>query len=1095
VPLRAVLFDLDGVLTDTASVHFRAWKETFDALLKGRPVAGGESFRDFSRGDYLGFVDGKPRYEGVASFLAARGIDLPPGEPSDPPEAETVCGVGNRKNRRFGELLERDGAQVFAGSVRLLEALADAGIACAVVSSSRNARPILERAGLNGFAAAVVDGVAAARRGLAGKPEPETFLTAAADLGVPPARAVVVEDALSGVEAGARGGFGLVLGVTRGVPPDELLAAGADRVVADLAEVSLDDLTGWFEDELPRDLWRLVWHGFDPARERTVEALTTVGNGVFATRGAVEEAWFGEVAVRTKDEPGVGYPGTYAAGVYDRQPSPVHGRAEHEDLVNLPNWLPVRCRLGDGPWLDGFTAEIARQRRELDLRTGVLRREALLRDAGGREVEIVSERFVSRADPRRAALRWRVTPCGFRGAFTVRAALDGSIENLGVPRYRDLTSKHLEVLTTEADGEEARLVARTFQSGHRIALTARHRFRLEGQPVSGVRPWVTDTAAGGEVTVELGEGETLEVEKLVTFQVERSPAGPPSATVPPPDPGEEEPSRSPLYPEGGRGRPPSGPRGDRGGIFPGEDSYEGVAAAHRTACARLWERADLEIEGDRRVQKLVRFALHHLLVTAGPVAGPSGELTAPDLDAGIPGRGLHGEGYRGHVFWDELYILPVYLAWFPEVARSVLLYRLRRLDAARALARSEEGLPGALYPWQSGSDGGEETPAVHLNPRSGTWDPDLSRRQRHVSLAVAVNLLRYVETTGDEAFLLGEGKTPGAAEAVLEIARFWGAKAQRDEATGRWSIHGVMGPDEFHERYPGTEEGGLTDNAYTNVLAAWLLGKMPELLARLPADARDELSRRLELGEDELARWREVASGLTVPASEDGVIEQFAGFFELDELDWEGLRREHGPGDQAVARLDRILKARGDSPDRVQAIKQADVLMLFYVLSPEELGETLERLGFRHARDPELLARNFDTYEPRTSHGSTLSALVHGRLAWRLGREEPAMRFFRQTLEADYDDVQGGTTAEGIHTGAMAGAVLWVLEDFAGLDLRGEEPVVRPAPTAKVPSHLHRITCRFQHRGRRYRLVAGPEGVEELAIISPDRPTPPRNPV
>lgn len=1063
VPLRAVLFDLDGVLTDTASLHFQAWKEIFDALLKRRPPAGGEDSWDFSRDDYLTYVDGKPRYEGVASFLAARGIDLPPGEPSDPPEAETVCGVGNRKNRRFGELLDRDGAKVFPGSVGLLEALADAEIACAVVSSSKNARRILQRAGLDVFAATVVDGTDAARRNLAGKPEPETFLAAAADLGIPPARAAVVEDALSGVEAGARGGFGLVIGVARGVPPDDLLAAGADRVVADLAELSLDDLVSWFEDELPRDLRRLTWHGFDPQRERTVEALTTLGNGVFATRGAVEEAWFGDVAVRTKDEPGVCYPGTYAAGVYDRQPSPLHDGTEHEDLVNLPNWLPVRCRLGEGPWLDASTAEIVRQRRELDLQAGVLHREAVFRDADGRELEMVSERFVSRVDPRRAALRWKVTPRGFRGAVTVRAALDGAVENLGVARYRDLASKHLEVVSTEADGEQARLVARTLQSGHRITLTARHRFRVAGNPVDDVRPWVTDTAAGHEVTVELGEGETLELEKAVALRLDRKDfSSRESSSSPPVDPEEELSFGSPSYPEGGWGD--------------------------------LWERADLEIEGDRRVQKLVRFCLFHLLVTAGPIAGPSGEPAALDLDAGFPARGLHGEAYRGHIFWDELFILPLYLALFPEVARAVLRYRLRRLDAARALAREEEGLPGALYPWQSGSDGGEETPTVHLNPRSGRWDPDLSRRQRHVSLAVAVNLLRYLEVTDDEAFLLGDGEIPGAAEAVLEIARFWGAKAKRNDATGRWSISGVMGPDEFHEKYPGAPEGGVTDNAYTNVLTAWLLGKVPELLARLPADARDGLTRRLDLGEAELERWREVAAGLTVPASEKGVIEQFAGFFELEELDWEGLRREQGTGhgkrDAALARLDRILKARGDSPDRYQAIKQADVLMLFYVLSPEELGETLERLGFPHARDPELLARNFDYYEPRTSHGSTLSALVHGRLAWRLGREEVALRFFRRTLEADSADVQGGTTAEGIHTGVMAGAVLWVLEDFAGLDLRGEEPVIRP----RVPSHLHRITCRFHHRGRRYRLVVGPDGVEELAIRSRDRPAPPRTP-
>jgi len=1038
--LQGVIFDLDGVLTDTACVHFQAWKATFDELLERRAAeSGSETFQELTHGDYLAYIDGKPRYQGVASFLAARDIEMPRGEPSDPPAAETVCGVGNRKNARFRERLDREGVELLPGAVPLLEELGAAGIPCAVASSSRNARRILASAGLDARVTVVRDGTDAARLGLVGKPEPDLFLATARALGVAPDGAVVVEDALSGVEAAARGGFGFVLGVGRGVAPDELLAAGADRVVADLSEISLADLVRWFEEELPRDVWRLVWHGFDPRRERTVEALTTVGNGVFATRGAAEEAWFEEVAARSRDEPGVHYPGTYAAGVYDRQPSRVRGGEEvlvqqHEDLVNLPNWLPVRVRIEDGaedggasavPWLASSTAEVVRQKRELDLRAGVLRREVVFRDDRGREVAIASERWVSRVDPQRAFLRWRVSPRSFTGALTVRSALDGGVENLGVPRYRDLASKHLEGVESEAEGEDARLVARTLESGIEISLHARSRFRVEGwvqgRTVAEVRAWVTDTAAGSEVTVELGEGQTLELEKDVHLRLKRRTSPDSASSAPPPDSDEEEPSRSSPDPEGGWGRPPLDTRGDRGGI-----------STEEAAWGRLWERVDVEVEGDRRVQKLLRFALYHLLVTAGPLVGGSEEPKAPDLDAGVPARGLHGEAYRGHIFWDELFVLPFYFRHFPQTARALLGYRLRRLPAARDLARREEGLPGALYPWQSGSDGREETPSVHLNPRSGKWDPDLSRRQRHVSLAVALNLLRHVEATGDEAFLRGDAETPGAAEAVLEIARFWGAKAQRDRATGRYSIHGVMGPDEFHEQTPGAEAGGVTDNAYTNVLAAWLLGQVPELLTRLPERFRRELTRRLDLGEEELARWREVASGLTVHASEDGVIEQFAGFFDLDELDWEELRREHGG---AIARLDRILKARGDTPDRYQAIKQADVLMLFYVLSPEELAETLERLGFPHARDPELLARNFDYYEPRTSHGSTLSTLVHGRLAARLGREEPARRFFRRTLEADYADVQGGTTAEGIHLGAMAGAVLWALEEPAGLGL------------------------------------------------------------
>lgn len=231
----AVLFDLDGVLTDTAAAHAAAWKRTFDAFLAERAVRTGE--RPFDDEDYRRYVDGRPRYDGVVSFLASRGIALPKGDPTDPPDAETVCGLGNRKNAVLLAFLEEHGVQPFPGSVALLRSLSGQGVRLAVVSASANCEAVLHAAGLNGFFEARVDGIVAAERGLHGKPAPDSFLEAARRLGVDPAHAVVVEDAVSGVEAGRSGGFGLVVGVDRRSDPRPLLEAGADLVVSDLAEL------------------------------------------------------------------------------------------------------------------------------------------------------------------------------------------------------------------------------------------------------------------------------------------------------------------------------------------------------------------------------------------------------------------------------------------------------------------------------------------------------------------------------------------------------------------------------------------------------------------------------------------------------------------------------------------------------------------------------------------------------------------------------------------------------------------------------------------------------------------------------------------
>ena len=234
----AALFDLDGVVTPTAEVHMHAWSAMFNAYLTERAEReGAPPPAPYTDDDYYAYVDGKPRYDGVRSFLASRGIVLPEGSPDDAPDAETVSGVGNRKNLYFSKVLDEDGVQAYPGSLKLLEALKERGVAMAVVSSSRNAPAVLDAAGVTDFFATVVHGGVAAERHLAGKPAPDTFLAAAEQVGAPPDRAVVLEDAISGVAAGRAGGFGLVVGVDRGAGRDALTENGADVVVTDLDQL------------------------------------------------------------------------------------------------------------------------------------------------------------------------------------------------------------------------------------------------------------------------------------------------------------------------------------------------------------------------------------------------------------------------------------------------------------------------------------------------------------------------------------------------------------------------------------------------------------------------------------------------------------------------------------------------------------------------------------------------------------------------------------------------------------------------------------------------------------------------------------------
>lgn len=244
-----VIFDLDGVITKTALVHAASWKKAFDKYLAMREARDGEPFKEFTyEQDYLIYVDGKPRYEGVRSFLEARGIEIPFGDPADGPDTETVCGIGNSKNEQFRAVLEEDGAEIFESTVALIHELKSEGIHVGVASSSKNCKTILEATNLDHLFETRVDGEVSASIGLKGKPHGDIFVTAAENMGVAPERAVVVEDAVSGVQAGCHGGFALVLGIARENNKEELLAGGAHIVVDDLAEISIDVIDQWLKE-------------------------------------------------------------------------------------------------------------------------------------------------------------------------------------------------------------------------------------------------------------------------------------------------------------------------------------------------------------------------------------------------------------------------------------------------------------------------------------------------------------------------------------------------------------------------------------------------------------------------------------------------------------------------------------------------------------------------------------------------------------------------------------------------------------------------------------------------------------------------------
>jgi HAD superfamily hydrolase (TIGR01509 family) len=940
----AVIVDMDGVVTRTTRLHAAAWKELFDDFLGRRIAAGLGGFQPFdSEADYLAHVDGKPRREGVRGFLAARGVQLPEGDATDGPEVMSVAGLAARKDALFVTRMRRDGVDVFASTLALVRLLRARGAKTAVVTSSRNGREVLQLAGVEDLFDVRVDGIDAASLGLRGKPDPDPFLRAAALLGVVPVRAVIVEDAIAGVEAGRRGGFGLVVGVDRGGNREALLASGADVVVTDLDELDVAALDHQVRVKREEMLaWRVEQDGFDPSREHGIESIFTVGNGYLGVRGALDTPLPGS------------YADLFVAGVYDRK-SPERPYSEleligdergdhaHAELVTLP--FPFRVRLAvDGVTLAPHGRRCRTHRRTLDLRDGILHAGTEYDTDADRRVLVQTRRCASRADHHLLLQDVKVSLVNHAGAIDLDVSLADPDLRSNHPHLTLLSAEALDDtldiqrFTTQASAVEICVVARTL---------------LEGSDRAAVR-W----RMAGSI------GRTLAFRRFVAVYTSSDVADPLAAAI----------------------------QRVRGAAW---TDFDDELTAHVAQWKNAWDRADVTVPGHPAIEQALRFNAYHL-------------ISAADLDprVSVGARALTGRAYEGHVFWDvEMFKLPFYLHTFPDVAETLLRYRHTTLAGARRRA-GDLGCRGACYAWESTFTGDDVTPRSIRLKSSGKEIPIFTGTQQiHVTAGVAYGLWRYWEATRDARFMLDAG-----VEILVETARFWASRCTR--GPGHFHIGEVVGPDEYHH--------SVNDNAYTNWLARENLERAidgADWMKREDPRAWGALVERLALDPEEVATWRSVAELLFCPApNARGVIEQFEGFFDLEDYPLSRDERFKAP-------VDRLFD--WERINRTKLIKQADVLMLLHVL-PD-------------AFPPEVVAANYRYYEPLTDHASSLSPGIHAAVAARIGLRDDAERYWRESLWLDLSD-RMSNSALGVHPACMGATWQALVFGFLGVRFRDAGP-------------------------------------------------------
>jgi len=698
------------------------------------------------------------------------------------------------------------------------------------------------------------------------------------------------------------------------------------------------------------------------------ESLFSQSNGLLGIRGSFEEPMVG---TRSRNL-------AFMSGLYNTLPEGL------PELPALPDALTTRIVLCEQPF-DLRRGHIRSFSRWLDMKRGLLCREVTWQDPAGHTTRLTFQRFVSLADRNVLAIRIQIMPLDWSGPVEVEAGI----------RHGDDPSEarnaHWEPpkLKSSAHGL-ATLETRTSQTRRPLAVAGVYLATDPRNPIPGEAFSDRDTA-GQSFIFEASQDEAYTFDRFVACM-----AGPADA-------------ESPVKPA------------RQAALAASKNGWDDQLENHVVACAELWDRMDIEIDGPVEDQRAVRFNLFQLAT----LCPQPGDITS------IGPKGLSGTHYSGHIFWDtEIYMLPFFSLTNPEGAKALLTYRCATLDGARRKARANN-YRGAQYAWESADTGDETCPTSWTDLATGEkhriWCGDI---QDHISADVPFAIDQYVRMTGDEEFLWEHG-----AEVFFETARFWASRVSRN-SEGKFDVRDAMGPDEYHIH--------VDNDAFTNYLARWNLQAAADLWdnAGFPKNKRKDLAAQLGLDADEVAAWREIAKNIVLLYDDQtGLINQHAGFFDRPQISPDILR---------VTRSTPITEIIGAGlAIEGQVIKQAEVVLLQTLLEDQFSRQSREA--------------NFKYYEPRTSHDSSLSVSAHAWAAATLDRIDQAQSYFRRAAYLDLNDL-AGNTADGLHTANMGGVWLAVAFGFAGLNVKGEVPAAVPA----LPNNWKHLKMNISFRGKKY---------------------------
>lgn len=667
------------------------------------------------------------------------------------------------------------------------------------------------------------------------------------------------------------------------------------------------------------------------------------------------------------------HPGTYIAGIYDRMGSKV------SDLVNLPNPINFKISIG-GERLDVSIMPNVKHQRYLNMKHGILARHTIYETAHKSKIDYQSVRFFSMKDKNIAAMRIYLTPLNKPCTVTIGSDIDTSVSNVsGISEGRKKHFKIKDIISSE-EKTISYIEGQTLRS--KISISYAHTLNIS----LGGKKWFSKEE---NLVLKLKKGQTAVFTKFysVFTQDESESFDIKNKAI----------KTLETY------------------IALG---YDELMRRHCNSWERLWRQSDIKIKGNWEIQRNLRFNIYHLLIAGIDNDGRSS----------IGAKTLSGEGYRGHIFWDlEIFILPFFMFVNPSIAKSMLLYRAKRLEKAKEIARSN-GYSGAMFPWESALTGEEQTPSWARDLDGSIIKIHTHEMECHITADIAYSVYRYYVATEDNDFMLKYGY-----ELLLETARFWSSRTSHNKRKKRFQIRGVIGPDEFHE--------DVDNNAYTNMLAQWNVFIAYGMFMRMKKEYPENhaiLIKKLNLTTREVKIWKDIISKMSINIRKDGVIEQFDGFFKRKKVKITEFDEDLMP----LIPRDIKLKDIG----KYQIIKQADVLLLLYL--------------FPDRYDLKTKKRNYNFYDPITVHKSSLSPAIHSIMASETGQSAKSYSYFLMSLNTDILNLHRNTRL-GIHAANLGGTWQTVIHGFAGMRIIKETLSFDP----RMPKDIKGMSFFVQWKG------------------------------